>query len=161
MAIKEKYRLLSDLELESLETEFVEFLIVHGIDGSTWEQINKTQPFKAQELVTLFSNIVFDKIVENDSHFIYFNEKMIHLVKVNDELIDGIWIKTESDKLDLRQLRKDISLLHPHKNDLQIFQGSKKGQKKEKEIMAFLDAGYYIDKGGNMYSQAMNYIKKS
>jgi hypothetical protein len=59
-----KYRLLSNEELSALEEDLKAFLIINGIDGSTWENINKTEPQKAIGLVGLFSDSVLQKVYE-------------------------------------------------------------------------------------------------
>jgi len=52
------YPCLSLAQLEALEADFVAFLIVNGVEGETWKTINETNPSKAQELATLFSQVV-------------------------------------------------------------------------------------------------------
>lgn len=59
-----KYRLLSNEELLALEDDLKAFLIINGIDGATWENINKTEPEKALGLVELFSDSVLQKVYE-------------------------------------------------------------------------------------------------
>ena len=59
---------LKDEELQALEKEFVAFLIVNGIEGDRWKLINETNPKEAQELVKLFSQVVWKKIIENTKY---------------------------------------------------------------------------------------------
>lgn len=57
-----KYRILSNDELKHFEDELIAFLVVNGIDGSTWENMNKHDPVKAVGLVEIFSDHVLEKV---------------------------------------------------------------------------------------------------
>ena len=58
-----KYRLLSDEELIELEKEFIEYLIFNGIVATDWVKLKTENPEKAQNIVHLFSDVVFEKIM--------------------------------------------------------------------------------------------------
>lgn len=58
------YPCLSLAQLEALETDFVAFLIVNGVEGETWKTLNETNPSKAQELANLFSQVVWEKVLK-------------------------------------------------------------------------------------------------
>ena len=62
------YPCLSLEQLEALETDFVAFLIVNGVEGETWKTINETNPSKAQELATLFSQVVWEKVLKETKY---------------------------------------------------------------------------------------------
>jgi len=62
------YPCLSLAQLEALETDFVAFLIVNGVEGETWKTINETNPSKAQELSTLFSQVVWEKVLKETNY---------------------------------------------------------------------------------------------
>jgi len=62
------YPCLSLAQLEALETDFVAFLIVNGVEGETWKTINETNPSKAQELATLFSQVVWEKVLKETKY---------------------------------------------------------------------------------------------
>ncbi|MFM7595118.1 MAG: DUF6495 family protein [Flavobacteriales bacterium] len=51
-------------QLEVLESDFVAFLIVNGVEGDTWKTLNQTNPSKAQELANLFSQVVWEKVLK-------------------------------------------------------------------------------------------------
>ena len=59
-----KYRILSQEELELLEDDLKAFLIVNGIHGDEWREMNKSNPVKAVELVELFSDTVLQKVYD-------------------------------------------------------------------------------------------------
>jgi hypothetical protein len=62
------YPCLSLEQLEALETDFVAFLIVNGVEGETWKTLNETNPSKAQELVNLFSQVVWEKVLKETNY---------------------------------------------------------------------------------------------
>ena len=57
-----RFRNLTEIELEALSEELVQFLIVQGIDGDLWLEMNQKSPQKAIELVSLFSDTVLEKV---------------------------------------------------------------------------------------------------
>jgi len=59
-----KYRMLSADELLHFEEDLKQFLIVNGVHGDDWEQMNSETPEKAIELVALFSDTVLQKVYE-------------------------------------------------------------------------------------------------
>ena len=46
-----KYRMLTTEELTHFEEDLKQFLIVNGVHGDEWEQMNRETPDKAVELV--------------------------------------------------------------------------------------------------------------
>lgn len=65
-----KFPRLSDSELKSLETAFIEFLVVQGVDDATWRTLNQNEPQKALGLVDLFSHIVWKKILDETRYLV-------------------------------------------------------------------------------------------
>ena len=62
------YPCLTLAQLEALETDFVAFLIVNGVEGETWKTLNETNSSKAQELANLFSQVVWEKVLKETRH---------------------------------------------------------------------------------------------
>ena len=58
-----KFRLLTIEELKELEKEFVEYLILVGIAADDWVKLKDEEPEKAENIVHLFSDVVFGKIM--------------------------------------------------------------------------------------------------
>lgn len=86
-----KYKPLTSEELSNLEKEFIQFLSSNTITRTDWDTI-KTTP-KADDLINMFSDIVWDKILDNikylqhvtDNEFklFYCGEKEIFLRAMN------------------------------------------------------------------------------
>lgn len=96
-----KYRMLSDEELQHLEGDLKAFLIINGIHGEEWEQLNREEPQKALELVGLFSDQVLQTVYEKvqflehrtpDScivfHFGETEQELIAIQKTSDSEMD-------------------------------------------------------------------------
>jgi len=63
MAATPKYRLLTLEELQSLEKEFVDYLVVNGITADEWVRIKESEKEKAEDIIALFSDVVFEGIM--------------------------------------------------------------------------------------------------
>ena len=64
-----RFRLLSNEELQHLESEFKQFLIINHIHSDEWTQINANEPEKSLALVEFFSDTVLLKVYEK-IHFL-------------------------------------------------------------------------------------------
>ena len=58
-----KYRLLSTEELLDFEKEFIDYLIVNGIDAREWESMQSSNKEDYNRIIELFSDVVFEKIL--------------------------------------------------------------------------------------------------
>ena len=56
-----KYRRLSKAELKELEKDFVKFLAANHITADDWVKLKKNDLAKVEELIQIYSDIVFDK----------------------------------------------------------------------------------------------------
>ena len=54
------YRRLTDKELKGMEQKFVQFLVSNTITADDWQQIQKDKPEKAEEIINIFSDFVFE-----------------------------------------------------------------------------------------------------
>ena len=60
-----KYRSLTLDELQSMEKEFVDFLVLNGIPGDDWVKLKNSDPERAEGICEAFSDVVFTKILKN------------------------------------------------------------------------------------------------
>ncbi len=70
-----KYRLLSLDELKELEKEFIDYLIVTGIAAEDWEKMKRDNPVKTAETIDLFSDVVFENIMQKTNYIQWRGEK--------------------------------------------------------------------------------------
>jgi hypothetical protein len=59
-----KFRRLTKEELQGLEGDFVQFLAANTVTAQDWERLKKEEVAKAEDLLNLFSDIVFEKIIK-------------------------------------------------------------------------------------------------
>jgi len=140
-----KYRRLTQDELEALTDEFINFLIVHGIDSTEWIRIKGDEPVKAIQMIDLFSDFIFDGIVRKVKYIDYFDESGAKLFKCEDEIIHLIAIESE----------KPVKTVEDWQNQLQknpescSFVRSSKAYKPDRglEIFRMISAGGIITQG--------------
>ena len=63
-----KYRRLTTEELIELEPDFVRYLASNTVTADDWERIKTDNPDKAEKLIDLFSDIVFDRTFEKSEY---------------------------------------------------------------------------------------------
>ena len=85
-----KYRLLTQDELTSMEKEFIDYLVLNSIIADDWQKIKAETPEKAEKIIELFSDVVFEKILRSVKYLLkqtpkelfafYCEAEKIHLV---------------------------------------------------------------------------------
>lgn len=66
-----KYRILNSEELQALEKEFVDFLVVNGITAPDWQVMKEKQKPDAEQMLVLFSDVVFEGIMRKTQFLEY------------------------------------------------------------------------------------------
>ena len=74
MPANPKYRALTQDELSGLEKEFIDYLIVNGITADDWVKIKEEEKDKAEDIIVLFSDVVFEGVMRKVK-FLEFREK--------------------------------------------------------------------------------------
>ena len=94
-----KYRRLKSEELNELSDEFVEFLVVNGIVASDWEKMKKDKPLKAEKMIELFSDVVFESILRKNMFldFIAKNDVKAFQFLEKEVVLVGSIARTEKD----------------------------------------------------------------
>lgn len=140
-----KYRLLNNEELKSFEDEFVKYLVVNGIDADLWKKMlaeNKTQ---AQQIVDLFSDVVFEKIMRQAKFLVIKRASYIQAIQCLDEKMIMVAISTNNKEIDMTTM--DFSSLSNFE-DFHIHKAEKTYQKERgKELFDLTELGYYISDG--------------
>lgn len=138
-----KYRLLTNEELSALEEDLKAFLIVNGIDGTTWENINKTEPQKAIGLVELFSDSVLQKVYEKIEFLEFRSSKnciVFHCSKDKMELI-SLYLSKDSQS-NFSTPENIHQALTNHSTDIRFSRQSQSYKKtREEEIHQLLEQG--------------------
>ncbi len=135
-----KYRCLTDDELKELEEDFKHFLIANAIYTEEWEELNKKNDEKVQELVEKFSDVVLDKALKNIKYMEHVTPNDIKSFKCEDEKMVLIGITSKNKTIDFTK-----NGLSDIKDELDIFKTSKLYQKnREQEVFELLQSGCSI-----------------
>lgn len=97
-----KYKRLRPEELQALEKEFVNFLASAQITGPDWEKMKEQELEKANELIEVFSDLVYDKVLRKIKFLEFRDAKTLNIFNCTDEKIKLLGLRVnESSTLDL------------------------------------------------------------
>jgi len=142
-----KYRRLNTEELEALREDFIQFLAANSITAEDWTKIRSSSSEKAEELIDIFSDIVWEKILEKVEHLEFRAPKQLTLMKFDESKAQMINLQIEGADINLSS-SEDLKKLAEGKVKLKslnpkITKGSKKHNKlREMEVF------YYMEQGG-------------
>ncbi len=93
-----KYKRLSTEELQILEKEFINFLASAQITAQDWEKMKNNETGKAEELIDVFSDVVYDKVLGKISYVEYRDTKTLNIFcfKENTIQLVGLRVKENS-----------------------------------------------------------------
>lgn len=144
-----KYRILTTEELQALEKEFVDFLVVNGITASDWQEMKDKQKDEAEQILVLFSDVVFEGIMRKTQFLEYWEPsgiKTFHCLQ-NEIVLVGVEAKPGSTfdfmKTPLQQiLQNSVDLtvyesrkLYAKTRELEVFDMMQQGcQRTEGEL---------------------------
>ncbi len=83
-----KYRLLTNEELIEFKQEFVNYLVINGITAEEWKKILSEDNGKAQNIIDLFSDVVFEKILRKVNFVLKQGKKEIVAFHCMEETIE-------------------------------------------------------------------------
>lgn len=133
-----KFRLLNQEERAAFNEDFKHFLIANGVSNEEWLEMNETKPQKAEELVAIFSDTVFQKVMEKMKFLEMRAKDSLLVFKCNKEEIEliGINPKSPEAEIDLSTPESIHESLSTKAQQLQFFK-HKKAYSKEREIEVF------------------------
>ncbi len=151
-----KYRRLSLDELKELEPEFVRFLASNSVTADDWTKIKEDSPKKAEQLIELFSDIVFDKIL---TPVVYMEQKTKHHLRIYKFLEDRIILMglliEDAPSFDFTKNNSPqemIQAIEQSKGTIKTFAAEKKiANSKQMEAFALLESGALISKSSLLF----------
>ncbi len=97
-----KFKRLSNDELQAFEPEFINFLSSIQITGLDWEKMKKNELEKAEELIMVFSDVVYEKVLSKIKFLEYRDEKTLNIFNCLDDKIRLVGLRVkENSPLDL------------------------------------------------------------
>lgn len=143
-----QFRRLTGEELKELEKEFVEFLVINGITADDWEKMKKEDKAKAERLVDLFSDVVFEGIFRKTRYLDFFSKNEILSFQCLDERIVLVGIECKNPDIDLTEKGTITSFAAGLPENIKIFQTNKPyAKKREVEMFEMTQKGASISNG--------------
>ena len=151
-----KYRRLRNEELAELEKEFIRFLASQAITGDEWEKIKQEKPEQAEELIGIFSDMVFEQVLKKVEYLELKTTRDIKTFRCDENkmVMIGLMIEGESTldftgNLAPQQMLQQLQLSGAQ---LQMYRGEKAfGEDRLQEIFAWMEKGALISKDGMLY----------
>jgi len=147
-----KYRRLRNEELEMLEEKFIQFLAANTITGADWEKTKKENKEKAEGLIEIFSDLVFDDTLEKIEYLQHRSATELRCFKCEASkiLMMGL-IAKDAPGFDFRQNENPQEMMNAitkSGGSLQLFSAEKeyKGDRKQ-ELFRMMENGCLISKG--------------
>lgn len=136
-----KYRVLTAEELQALEKEFIDFLVVNGITAPDWEEMKEKQKAEAEQMLVLFSDVIFEGIMRKTQFLEYWEPggiKTFHCLQ-NEMVLVGVEAKSGS-AFDF--MKAPLSDIFQNTSDLSVYQSHKPYMKtRELEIFEMMQHG--------------------
>jgi len=141
-----KYKLLTTDELHSLEKEFIDYLVVNGIDADTWTKMKELEAEKAEEVVELFSDVVWEGVLRKLEYVEFRSPKQHFEFKCGESEMQLRGLRTdEGSTIDLTQPIEHFGKLMKY---VDVVRTSKVySKKREEELFDMLQNGCEISTG--------------
>ncbi|KZS41996.1 hypothetical protein AWE51_00720 [Aquimarina aggregata] len=152
-----KYARLTKEQLEELHVEFINFLATQSITADEWSDIKANKPDVAEEEIDIFSDLVWEKVLDNAQYLEHFSKDQIHLFELKDNEMLLIAIKINNEDIDVTTQAGYDWLRDNLLNDEVVFYNASKAYSDDKNLDKFtlIQKGASITKG-----QLFNYFAK-
>lgn len=144
-----KYRRLTQEQLEALHHEFALFLATQQITADQWQQIKKEKPSMAEEEIDIFSDCVWDRVLQRVHYLEKREPQWMFLFKCESQHIEFIGVKSIYEPVDF-STSESLLWLETHLKDdgIEIFTGQKAyEQPRNQEIFNLIEKGNNICEG--------------
>lgn len=143
-----KYRQLTKEQFESLHQEFAQFLATQKIDVSEWDLIIKEKPELAEEELNLFSDLVWDDVLQKVNYLEHYSANSINFFKTDKESILRIVVQVNKDIDLLSQEGYEWLLKNPNDDSITYLRGEKNySTERNSEIFDLIEKGGQISRG--------------
>jgi hypothetical protein len=141
-----KYKRLTNEELQALEKEFVNYLAAGQITASDWEKMKKQEIEKVEELIDVFSDMVYEKVMSKIKFLEFREKKTLNIYNCLEENIHLVGLRvSENSVLDLTAGDVLNQWNNNHDNAISIIKSEKKYVKdRGVEVFELLQNGCLI-----------------
>ena len=143
-----KYRQLTKEQFESLHHEFAQFLATQKIDVKEWKEIKESRPELAEEELNLFSDLVWEDVLNKVNYLEHFSKNSVNLFKTEESSISRIVVQVNQEIDLLSQEGYEWLLKNPNDDAVEYFKGTKNySLERNKEIFDLIEKGSQISRG--------------
>lgn len=144
-----KYSRLTKEQFEELHKEFINFLAAQSIPAAEWEEIKTTRPETAEEELDVFSDLVWEGVLNQAQFLEHFSPQQIFLFRITEVTINLIGVKVEKEEVDVTS-RSGYQWLQQNLMDdaVSLYTSSKViSEDRNQDIFALIQQGAVITKG--------------
>lgn len=155
-----KYARLTKEQFEEMHQEFINFLATQSITADEWEQIKKDKPEAAEEELDIFSDLIWEGVLNKVEYLEHFSPNQIYLFHITTATIELIAIKVENEAIDVTS-REGYQWLQTNLMDdaVNIYTSTKAiSDDRNKDIFALIKQGANITKG-KLYGYFENIVQ--
>lgn len=157
-----KYIRLTKEQLEEMHQEFINFLAAQSITAEEWQKIKAEQPEVAEQELDVFSDLIWEGVLNKVEYLEHFSPQHIFLFKIEDNEIGLISIEVKNQAIDITT-REGYDWLQKNLMDDQVnLYSSTKALKADRnaDIFALIRQGASITKG-NLYQWFERFVDTS
>jgi hypothetical protein len=144
------YRLLTIEELTELEKEFVEYLVLNGITAEDWVKMKEQDKAGAEQIIELFSDVVFEGIMRKVNYLEYRAENFVHAFQCLSDKLVLVAMESEDDTtvnfLDPSFI--EAATINPPEKLVVRTTSKTYSKTRERELFDMIQAGCTISDGG-------------
>jgi len=138
-----KYRPLTPEELQSMESDFIKFLVLNGIAAEDWDKLKTEDPESAEGIMDSFSDVVFEKILRSTAYVEHVSEHDIYCIQC---LVDKMVLVGAKSDGNFNFNTSDPSTIGGE--GVKVFTTEKPyNGDRQQEIVEMLQKGYEISEG--------------
>ncbi|MCG9972610.1 DUF6495 family protein [Christiangramia crocea] len=155
-----KYARLTKEQFEEMHQEFINFLATQSITADEWEKIKKEKPQVAEEEMDVFSDIIWEGVLNKVEYLEHFSPNQIFLFQITGVTINLIAIKVGNEAIDITT-REGYTWLQNNLLDdsVNIYTSTKAmSDDRNKDIFALIKQGANITKG-ELYQYFENVVQ--
>ena len=144
-----KYRRLTKEQFEELTQEFINFLASQSITAQEWETIKTEQPAVAEEELDVFSDLIWEGVLQKVNFLEHFSARRIYLFSFDVTEMHLIQIEVSREDINI-ETAEGYAWLQQNLADesVSLFTSSKTyGSDTNKDKFALLEQGMRITKG--------------
>lgn len=135
-----KYRLLTLEELQHFEKEFVDFLVVNGIEPVKWQKLKEEDQASVDKIIELFSDVILESVLRNIRFIEIRSKSYVQAIQCLSDKMIAIALQSEDEKTKAKvdSEEKSLSLFKSER----MYNGSR-----ESDLFEMLQRGYSISDG--------------